>query len=179
LLLLAADALARVRSKMLFVTALMIMLGLSLNGTYSYYCARADYEHTDDWRDATRFVLSQAQTGDAVLFSYSEEKIAFDTYRRQFQMTASTIHEFPEQTDFELLTLVPSRPSAELLEKLITGYSRVWVISAYQPNRASGQAEAVLRNHFSKCGDRSFGFVHAYLFADHIPYPDDREKDDR
>jgi hypothetical protein len=177
--LLAADALAQVRSKLLFATTLMIVLGLSLNGTYSYYRARADTEHSDNWRDATRFVLSQAQMGDAVLFIYSEERIAFDAYQRQFQMTGSVIHEFPEQTDLELLTLRPSRPSAELLENLVAKYRRVWVLSAFQPNRASRQAEAVLRNHFSEYRDRSFGFVHAYLFADHIPYADHQQEEPR
>jgi mannosyltransferase len=179
LALLAADALAQVRSKLLFATTLMIVLGLSLNGTYSYYRARADTEHSDNWRDATRFVLSQAQMGDAVLFIYSEERIAFDAYQRQFQMTGSVIHEFPEQTDLELLTLRPSRPSAELLENLVAKYRRVWVLSAFQPNRASRQAEAVLRNHFSEYRDRSFGFVHAYLFADHIPYADHQQEEPR
>ena len=76
------------------------MLGLSLTGTYSSYRVRADHEHTDDWRDATRFVLSHAEPGDAVLFSYSEERLAFDEYQRQFPMTGAVIHEFPDADGF-------------------------------------------------------------------------------
>jgi len=171
LVLLVADALTRIRSKVFFAITLMILLGLSLSGTYSYYRGRADDEHTDDWRDATRYILSQAEVGDAALFSYSEERLAFDEYRRQFHKTGSPIHQFPEETDLELLTLRPSRPSAELLDNIVARYRRVWVISAFQPNRASRQADAVLRAHFSEHEDRSFGFVHADLFADRILSP--------
>jgi mannosyltransferase len=169
LVLLAADALTRTRSQILFFAGLMILLGLTLNGTYSYYRVRADDEHTDDWRDATRFVLSKAEAGDALLFSYSEERLVFDEYRRRFHMTGSPIHEFPEETDLELLTLRPSRPSAELLDNLVTEYRRVWVMSAFQPNRASRQAESVLEAHFREREDRSFGFVHADVYADRTP----------
>ncbi len=168
LVLLVADAVAQIRSKILFSTTLMILLALSLSGTYAYYRGCADAEHTDDWRDATRYVLSQAQAGDAVLFSYSEERLAFDEYQRQLHMIGSPIHEFPEQTDLELLTLRPSRPSPDLLNNISAGYGRVWVLSAFQPNRASRQAGAVLRAHFREQGDRNFGFVHADLFADRI-----------
>jgi mannosyltransferase len=169
LVLLAADALTRTRSQILFFAALMIVLGLSLNGTYSYYRARADNEHTDDWRDATRFALSKAEAGDALLFSYSEERLAFDEYQWRFHMTGSPIHEFPEETDLELLTLRPSRPSAQLLDSLVTSYKRVWVISAFQPNRTSRQAETVLEADFREREDRSFGFVHADVYADRTP----------
>jgi mannosyltransferase len=175
LVLLAADALARVRSKLLLAAALTILLGLSLNGTYSYHRGRADAEHTDNWRDATRYILLQAQPDDAVVFSYSEERLAFDEYQRQLQMTGSRIHEFPEETDLELLTLRPSRPDAELLNNIVGSYERVWVISAFQPNPASRRAEAPLAASFREYSERSFGFVHADLYANKIP-PTARER---
>jgi 4-amino-4-deoxy-L-arabinose transferase-like glycosyltransferase len=179
LLLLVADAIIRIRSKVLFFATLMILLALSLSGLYSYYRGRADAEHTDDWRDATRYVLSQAEAGDAVLFSYSEERLAFDEYQRRFHLTGPPIHEFPEETDLELLTLLPSRPSPELLDTIVAGHGRVWVISAFQPNRASRQAEAALAAHFREHGGRSFGFVHADLFADRIARTPDQERQGR
>jgi mannosyltransferase len=173
LVLLVADALTRTRSNILFSTTLMILVGLSLSGTYSYYRGRSDAEHTDNWRDATRYVLSHAEVGDAVLFYYSEERLAFDEYQRWFHMTDSPIREFPEQTELELLTLRPSRPSVELLNSLVSRYKRVWVISALQPNRASRPADAMLRTHFSDNGGRNFGFVRADLFSGRtMPPPD-------
>ena len=79
----------------------------------------------------------------------------------------------------ELLTLRPSRPSPELLDNLAAGYERVWVISAFQPNSASRQVEAVLKTHFSEHEDRNFGFVHADLFAGRIAHPSDQQRDGR
>jgi hypothetical protein len=117
----AADVLARIRRRVLFAAVLMILLGLSLSGTYSYYRARADSERTDDWRDAARYILSQAEPGDAVLFSYSEERLAFDEYQRQFHLADSPICKFPDRTDLELLTQRPSRPSPELLDNIVAG----------------------------------------------------------
>jgi mannosyltransferase len=165
LILLAADALSQIHGGVLFSATLMILLGLSLNGTYSYHRARADAQHTDDWRDATRYVLSHAEAGDAVLFSYSEEKLAFDEYQWLLRAAGSPLHEFPEETEFDLLTRRPSRPGRELLDDIATRYSRLWVLTAYQPNRASRDVDAVLRSHFNERSDQNFGFVHADLLA--------------
>jgi hypothetical protein len=172
--LLASDTLSRIRSNVLFAAALMILFGLSLSGTYSYYRARADAEYTDDWRNATLYVLSQAHANDAVLFSYSEERLAFDEYRRQFRVASSPIREFPEQTDLELLMLRPSRPSPAMLDEIVTRYTRVWVVSAFQPNSHSLPTDAALQAHFSEREERSFGFVRVDLFQDKIPTTSDR-----
>jgi mannosyltransferase len=176
LLLLASDALSRVRSNVVFATGLMVLLGFSLNGTYSYSRGRADAEQTDDWRNATRYVLSEAHANDAVLFSYSEERLAFDEYQRQFHVIDTAIHEFPDQTDLELLTKRPSRPSSELLDEIVTSYQRVWVISAFRPNQYSLPTEAALKAHFRERDEQSFGFVHVELFQDKIPEPIDHHK---
>ncbi len=176
LVLLASDALSRARSSVVFAAALMVLLGLSLNGTYSYFRGRADAGHTDDWRGATRYVLSQARASDAVLFSYSEERLAFDEYRRQFHLADAPIHEFPEQTDLELLTTRPSRPNSELLNQIVASYQRVWVISAFQPNQYTLPTETALKAHFSGREEQGFGFVRVELFQDKILEPIDRHK---
>jgi mannosyltransferase len=176
LVLLASDALSRVRSNVVFAAGLMVLLGLSLSGTYSYSRSRADAEHADDWRNATRYVLSQAQASDAVLFSYSEERLAFDEYQRQFHVIDAPVHEFPQQTDLELLTTRPSRPSPELLDELVTSYPRVWVISAFQLNQYSLPTQAALKAHFREREEQGFGFVRVELFQDKILEPIDRHK---
>ncbi len=176
LVLLAADALTRIRRRVLFASAFIILLGLSLKGAYTYHLARADDQHTDNWRDATRYVLSQARAGDAVLFSYSEEKLAFDEYQWLFHAAGPPLHEFPEETELELLTRRPSRPSARLLRDIVVRYKRVWVLSAFQPNHASREVEAVLQSDFHEQGDQAFGFVHAELFADRTLCLPDQQK---
>jgi hypothetical protein len=176
LLLLAAHALSQIRGKVLFAGALAVLLVLSINGAYLYHRARLNPQYTDDWKDATPYVLASAGPEDAVLFSYSEEKLAFDEYRQLLKSTAFQPHEFPEETDLELLTRRPSRPTPQLLNHLVTGYSRVWVLSAFQPNLASRASDAVLRAHFQRYGVRSFGFVRAEWFADRIECSSDQQK---
>jgi mannosyltransferase len=166
LLLLVADGLGQVRSRIFFATPLMILLALSLAGV-DYYCrGRVDNQYTDDWRDATRYVLSQAEAGDAVVFTYSEEQLAFDEYQSRFHATAAPIHKYPDETDAELLMRRPSRLDSGSLDDIIGGCRRVWVISAFQPDRLSRQVDATLRTHFSVQKSFAFGFVREDLFAD-------------
>lgn len=166
LLLLVADGLTQVRSKIFFSAALMILLALSLAGVDYYYRGRISSQYSDDWRDATRYILSQAKAGDAVVFTYSEEKLAFDQYRSRFHAATAPFHEYPDETDAELLTRRPSRLSSESLDGIVAGCTRVWVISAYQPDRLSRQVDATLRAYFSVHKNFAFGFVREDLFAD-------------
>jgi hypothetical protein len=66
-----------------------------------------------------------------------------------------------------------------LLGNIVAGCRRVWVISAFQPNQASRQVEAVLRAHFAEHRDRGFGFVHAVLFTDLMVRSPDHQRDCR
>lgn len=165
LLLLVANGLAQIRSKILFSTVLMILIALSLVGVDSYFRARSTNQLTDDWRDATRYILSHAETGDAVIFTYSEEKLAFDEYQSRFHAVAAPIHKYPDDTDAELLTKRPSRLNPEALDRIIASYSRVWVVSAFQIDRRSREVETALRAHFSLHDDFVFGFVREDLFS--------------
>lgn len=166
LLLLAADGLSQVRSTVLFSAALMIVLALSVAAVDSYYRGRSDNRFTDDWRDATRYILSQGKAGDAVVFTYSEEELAFDEYQSLFHAENIPIYKYPDETDAELLTRRPSRIRAEALDGIIARCGRVWVISAFQPDRLSRGVEANLGAHFSLHKNLAFGFVREDLFAD-------------
>jgi mannosyltransferase len=168
LLLLAANGLSRVRSKILFSAALMIALALSVAGVDYYYRGRVDDRYTDDWRDATHYILSQAEPGDAIVFTYSEEKLAFDEYQSRFHGENAPLDKYPDETDAELLTRGPSRLSDQSLDGIIVRCRRVSVISAFQPDRLSRQVEAKLGVHFSSHRNFAFGFVRVDLFADPI-----------
>ena len=84
LVLLVADAATQIRSKVLFACHTDGSARTIAEWHRFLFAGRAENEHTDDWRDATRYVLSQAEAGDAVLFSYSEERTAFDEYQMRF-----------------------------------------------------------------------------------------------
>lgn len=165
LVLLVAEGVNRMPSKIVGLGSLLLLLGFWLNTDLSYYRIRADVEHTDNWRDATSYVLSQAKAGDTVLFTYSEERLAFDEYQRQFHMANAPLQRFPEGSDYDLLTQRPSRPTDEMVERIANTHARVWVLSAFQPDSASQRAAALLGRHFTDYAPRNFGFVRVDLFA--------------
>jgi len=164
LILLTAQAVAKLRSRLLYVSTIFLLLILSASAIYSYGSARSDAEHADNWRDATRYILGHATRDAAVLFPYSEERLAFDVYRNQFSPDA-TVPEFPDENTLELLTRRPTRPSHELIGSIASRYQRVWVISAFQDNGASRKVDAELRTHFSEERRLNFGFVHVDLLT--------------
>ena len=176
IVLLAADGLCRIQSRLLSFAATTLVVILSLGGAYSYYRARSEAARTDDWRDATQYVLTHAQPGDAVLFSYSEERLAFDEYEYLFKPRPSGLREFPDETELQLLTRRPSRPTNELIDQVANQSKRVWVPSAYQENDASRRVDATLQSHFIQSTRLNFGFVHVDVLrndmsTDHIAGP--------
>ena len=165
MVLLVAEGVNRMPSRIIGTGALLLLLAFWLNTAFSYYQSRADVEHTDDWRDGTSYVLSRAEPGDAVLFTYSEERLAFEEYQRQFHRASAPIQQFPEGSDFDLLTRRPSRPDDELVKRVANSHARVWVVSAFQPDSASRRVAALLGRHFNDYVARNFGFLRVQLFA--------------
>jgi mannosyltransferase len=163
--LLVAEGIDRMPSKLLGAGALLLLLGSWMNADISYYRSRSDLQHSDDWRGATSYVLSQSKAGDAALFTYSEERLAFDEYQRMFHRANASIQLFPGSSDLELLTERPSRPNDEMLERIANAHPRVWVISALQPDSASEHATALLGRYFTGSVAQNFGFVRVELFT--------------
>jgi len=168
MVLLVADGIYRIRPKVLGTVAILLLLGFWLNAAFSYYRSRADVEHSDDWRGATWYVLTQAEPGDAALFTFSEERLAFEEYQRQFQMDHAPVQQFPEGSDFDLLTHRPSRPEDGMVAQVADSHARVWVLSAFQPDPASRRTTTLLARRFRQYSARDFGFVRIELFADKV-----------
>ena len=164
-LILAADGLARIQSRAIFIGAMITAAGLSLAGVNSYYKARTDRDHTDNWRAATTYCLSQAQPGDAVLFPYSAEEIPFREYQHWLGQETPNFTLIPQKTELELLSTAGTWTSPALASDAALHNRRVWVITALQPNQHSAEVEAALRLHLNEESRRSFGFVTAHLFA--------------
>jgi mannosyltransferase len=164
-LILAADGVVHIRSKPIFVAALLTIAGLSLLGLNSYYKERADPNHNDNWRDATTYCLSHSQPGDVVLFTYSAEEIPFRDYQDRFTGRRPEITLVPEETELALLTTAGTWASPALVSSVASRNRRVWVITALQPNAASSEAQAVLGNRLNEESRRIFGFVSLKLFA--------------
>ena len=164
-LILAADGLARIHSRAIFVAAMVTAAGLSLAGVNSYYKARTDLNHTDNWRAATTYCLSQAHPGDAILFPYSAEEIPFREYQHWLGQETPSLTLVPQKTELELLSSAGTWTSPILASDGALHHQRVWVITALQPNEHSAEVQAALRLHLNEESRTSFGFVTAQLFA--------------
>jgi mannosyltransferase len=164
-LLLISDGLARLRSRVLFVTATMAVLGFALLGVVSYLRGRSDLSHSDNWRDATRYILSEATSGDAVLFPYSAEEIPLREYQDRFAGGKQHIPVVPPKTDLELLSVEGSWTDPEVALTAAHLYSRIWVITALQPNERSRQLHRELSRNFRILSRQTFGFVTIQMLA--------------
>ena len=164
-LILAADGLVRIQSRAIFIAAMITAVGLSLAGVNSYYKAQTDPNHTDNWRAATTYCLSQAQPGDAILFPYSAEEIPFREYQHWLGQETPSLTLIPQKTELELLSTAGTWTSPGLTSDTALHSRRVWVITALQPNQHSAEVEAALRLQLNEESRRSFGFVTAHLFA--------------
>ena len=165
-LLLIADGLTHIKSRVVFTAAFMAVVGLSIVGVFSYFRNRADLNHSDNWRDASRYILSEVRAGDAVLFPYSAEEIAFREYQTRFAQPSRSLVLVPQETDLELLSTAGQWTLPQAAFKAASLHSRVWIISALQPNLRSRDVEAAVESRLREHTRRRFGFVTVQLFAD-------------
>lgn len=162
---LLADGLVQLRSRVVFATAFMAVVAFSLVGLSSYFQQRNDLSHSDDWRDATRYILSEAQSGDAVLFPYSAEEIPFRDYEDRFAKAGLGLPLLPRLTDLELLSTPGSWARPDLAADAAREFARVWVITALKPTEANRHVEFQLSHSFGEASERSFGFVRTKLLV--------------
>ena len=163
-LLLVADGLTHIKSRVVFTAALMAVVGLSIVGVSSYLRHRTDLNYSDNWRDASRYILSEAQPGDAVLFPYSAEEIAFREYQNRFA-ARQPLMVVPQETDLELLSTAGQWTLPQAADSAASLHSRVWMISALQPNSRSRDVEGAVESRLPEHKLRRFGFVTVQLFA--------------
>jgi 4-amino-4-deoxy-L-arabinose transferase-like glycosyltransferase len=164
-LILAADGMAHIRSRPILIAAFIVTAGMSLRGVTSYYEAYANMNYVDNWRDATAYCLSQAEPGDAVLFTNSTEEIPFREYEDRFAGARADIRLVPQKTDVQLLSTPASWTSPELASSAAHDSRRLWVITAFQPNAHSIAIDTALRLHLSEQSRRNFGFVVVKVFG--------------
>jgi mannosyltransferase len=165
-LLLVADGLTQITPRVAFVAAFMAVGGLSIVGVNSYFRTRTDLNHSDNWRDASRHILSEAQPGDVVLFPYSAEEIAFREYQNRFARRGQSLILMPKETDLELLSAAGQWMLPELADNTASLHSRIWMISALQPNSHSREVEGAVESRLREHTRRDFGFVTVHLFTD-------------
>jgi len=137
LCLLAAAGLSLIRPRWLFAAAVVVVLGLGLYGTRTYYM----FAVKDDWRGVTDYILSKSTPRDGIIFHAHFTSWGFDHYaRRQRQQR-------PRRLDSEALA-----SGADLPE-------RVWLVLAYDWGKREETARAIeasLRRAYSLSERREF-----------------------
>jgi uncharacterized membrane protein len=164
-LLLAADGLTHLRCRPIFYSALITIIVISFMGLMAYYRGRIDFDHADNWRDATNNCLFQIHTGDAVLFTYSAEEIPFRVYQHRFGKVGLNVALLPRETELKLLSTRGVWADARETYAAMSNNHRLWLITALQANAHSTEAESALKTRFNEDSRERFGSVTVRLFV--------------
>jgi 4-amino-4-deoxy-L-arabinose transferase-like glycosyltransferase len=133
--LLAAIGIAQARRRAVFAGALLAAVIL---GSLSIRAAmRAEFTEgpaaTEQWKEATAYVLSQSSPGDVLFFYAPKMRTAFDYYRRQMgRSTADPVVVFPEPWVWDIwVTERLQTPPPGLVDGLSQRYPRIWLILSH------------------------------------------------
>ena len=123
LILLIAAAVSKIRGHLAFAC---VMIALVL-GAASMIAAYYTHAEKEDWRAATRYVLSQARPGDTVIF-YAFGEQAFDYYRGREPVARAAVTEYDPPWDAAVL-FARHLYSVEALP--VRAGSRAWLILSH------------------------------------------------
>jgi mannosyltransferase len=132
LLLLAAAGLSRIRSQWLLALAVLVVAGLSIQGTEAYY--RHDFENAqrDNWRAASQYILANYQPGDALVFHVPMGRMPYEYYHSlQAQASAGPVVLYPSHGPQVVFLDFVEKPSYSQLAQIIPRYRRVWLVLSY------------------------------------------------
>ena len=123
------------------LVVLSLMLILSLRGTAGYYKQDIDIQR-DDWRDATKYVLSHAEPGDALLFHVPMGRMPYEFYVSVLgSPSAAPFVLYPHHGDRITFLDFVEKPNDAELARLLPQYRRAWLVLTYAETR-SGQPDA-------------------------------------
>ncbi len=159
LIILAAVGLEQLRRSVLVLAALLVVCGMSLQGVRSYYLRDFDL-YRDDWRDAARVLLHDAQPGDAALIYVSTGRMTYEYYRSLDARGLGPVVVYPahqpgrlEYRDFLV------EPLGESLEGLHLDAPRVWLVLDLTETPTGPDRTSVLLRNWCEAG-------HPHLLSD-------------
>jgi hypothetical protein len=110
--------------------ALLLVLLLSFSGTIGYYKKDVDIQR-DDWRAATRYLLNQAQSGDALLFHVPMGRMSYEFYHSLEPTSVAPIVLYPHHGDQVTFLDFVEKPDDAQLESFLPQHQRAWLVLTY------------------------------------------------
>ena len=167
--LLAAIGLASIRPRWACIGATAVVAALAIHGIVGYFV----YFPKEDWRDATRFVMSQGRPGDALLFYPLYDREPFDYYHDRLGGAGPAVV-FPEQPYVPAIARgipIAAEPGETLLDRLPARYPRVWLIlgrdqlSSREGYQASRAVHARLLKRYPSTRQKTFYGILVVLYS--------------
>jgi mannosyltransferase len=142
LVLLAAAGLARLRARWLAMIVLVLMVALSVRGTWAYYGADFDLAR-EDWRGATAYIVQNSRQGDGILFHSAQARMPFEYYAAAHAERRAVHVIFPAYGDAGRLSYLDFLANAKNapLPAIPGHYGRVWLVLAHNQLK-DGQADS-------------------------------------
>lgn len=141
LVLLVATGLTRLRSNWITATALSLLVILSLRGIAAYYKQDIDIQR-DDWRDASKYLLSHAEPGDALLFHVPMGRMPYEFYVSVLGSPSfAPLVLYPRHGDRITFLDFVEKPNDADLARLLPQHRRAWLVLTYAETQ-SGHPDA-------------------------------------
>jgi len=161
LVLLASAGVSGIPGRPAMILAAVIVIATAAYEDISYY-RNLDGE---DWKGAIAHVLSQSRSGDALVFDPSYLQTPYDYYHARLSMASGPPIASPHWSWSQIARGEPveSHPSDESLKDLPPHYSRIWLISRYEP--VSPGVLAFLANSYQDKKNWKFHGVRVALYS--------------
>lgn len=165
LVILVAVGVSSFNSGWVRAASLVVLVGLSGHAVFSYY----SHPEKEDWREATRYVVSHSSQKDGILFYIETGRLGFDYYVRRLGPVGQAWNiVFPEHFDWGGDT-AEAGPGESMLATLPQHYERVWLFLSHDKTQTRRQ-EAVsidtsLANKYPDVREKKFQGVRVLLFS--------------
>jgi len=170
LIVLAAVGLARLSKSWLIISALLLVMALSLKGTFSYYDHDFDLDR-DEWRAASFYILDHARPSDVILFHIAMGRMPYEFYKSVYtgNSPGPTVIYPTHGTRFDYRDFM-GRPSNEFLRTVPSKYDRVWIVLKNNETKTGTDPTTALINglfgesypHFDK---QNFPWIEVRLYS--------------
>jgi len=175
LILLVACGLAQIPRTLARVAALMVFAVVAGHAVGEYYATPS----TENWREATQYLLSRAGPTDAVMIYAAPERPAYEYYRRRLAGPSGgprvVFPVDPRGGVWEAGSISERQPDRALLEEVANRYQRVWLVLSHDQvdtlgrNVVSRSLRQFLASRYPSIDEMPFAEVRVVSFSRSSP----------